>query len=87
MALSLSEMCFNVSFLGTPDMITVLFFSVSWQTAYYENVNAIPSLSPINILLYGAFCSYFSNTSCKSVAKGFTRNVLYKKSISFSDPK
>jgi len=37
--------------LGTPDLITVLFFSVSWQTVYYENANAIPSLSPINLLL------------------------------------
>jgi len=37
--------------LGTPDLITVLFFSVSWQTTYYENANAISSLSPINLLL------------------------------------
>jgi len=37
--------------LGTLDLITVLFFSVSWQTVYYENENAIPSLSPINLLL------------------------------------
>jgi len=28
--------------LGTPDLITVLFFSVYWQTVYYEN--AIPFL-------------------------------------------
>jgi len=35
--------------LGTPDLITVLFFSASWQTVYYENANAIPSLSPINL--------------------------------------
>jgi len=32
-------------------LITVLFFSVSWQTIYYENANAISSLSPINLLL------------------------------------
>jgi len=37
--------------LGTPDLITVLFFSVSWQTIYCENANAIFSLSPINLLL------------------------------------
>jgi len=35
--------------LGTADLITVLAFSVSWQTIYYENANAIPSLSPINL--------------------------------------
>ena len=44
----------NVSFmlacLGTPDLITVLVLSVSWRTVYYEN--AIPSLSPINLLTY-----------------------------------
>jgi len=34
--------------LGTPDLITVLVLSVSWRTVYYEN--AIPSLSPINLL-------------------------------------
>ena len=39
--------------LGTPDLITVLFFSVSWQTICYENENAIFSLSPINLLLIG----------------------------------
>jgi len=32
-------------------MITVLFFSVSWQTVSYENVNAMPSLLPLNWLL------------------------------------
>ena len=37
--------------LGTPDLITVLFFSVSWQTIYYENANAISFVSPINLLL------------------------------------
>jgi len=40
-----------LTFLGTPDMITVLFFSVSWQTVYYETVNALSFLSPINSLL------------------------------------
>jgi len=35
--------------LGTPDLITVLVFSVSWQTICYEN--ALSSLSPINLLL------------------------------------
>jgi len=39
-----------LAFLGIPDLITVLFiFSVFRQTVYYEN--AIPSLSPINLLL------------------------------------
>jgi len=33
------------------DLITVLLFSVYWQTVYCENANAIPSLSPINLLL------------------------------------
>jgi len=37
--------------LGAPDLITVLFFSMSWHTVYYENANAMPSLSPINLLL------------------------------------
>jgi len=37
--------------LGTPDLLTVLILSVSWQTVYYEDANAIPSLSPINFLL------------------------------------
>ena len=32
-------------------MITILFFSVLCQTAYYEYVNAMPSLLPINLLL------------------------------------
>jgi len=32
-------------------MIAVLFFSVSWQTVHYENVDAIPFLSPVNLLL------------------------------------
>jgi len=45
----------NVSLIlacfGAPDLITVLFFSVSSQTIYYENANAISSLSPINLLL------------------------------------
>jgi len=38
-----------LAYLGTPDLITVLFFSVSWQTIHYEN--AISSLSLINLLL------------------------------------
>jgi len=37
--------------LGTINLITVLFFSVPWQTVYNENANAIPSLLPINLLL------------------------------------
>jgi len=38
-----------LAYLGTPDLITVLFFSVSWQTIHYEN--AISSLSLISLLL------------------------------------
>jgi len=38
--------------LGTPDLIIVLAFSVTWQTIYYENANAISSLSSINLLTY-----------------------------------
>jgi len=37
--------------LGTLVLITVVFSSVSWQTIYSENENAISSLSPINLLL------------------------------------
>jgi len=40
-----------LAFLGTPDMITVLFFLVSYQTVFYENVNAVPSLLLVNLLL------------------------------------
>jgi len=36
--------------LGTHDLITV-FFSVSWQTVYRENANAVPFLSPHLLLL------------------------------------
>jgi len=47
-------------------MITVLCFSVTRQTVYYENVNAISSLSPINLLLLLLITSknlqYFRNT-------------------------
>ena len=45
-----SNVSLMLACLGTPDLITVLFFSVSWQTIYYENENAISSLSPINLL-------------------------------------
>jgi len=33
--------------LGTPDLINRSVISVPWQTVYYENENAIPSLSPM----------------------------------------
>jgi len=46
------NLCLMLAFLGTPDMITVLLFSVSWQTVYYENVNAILSLSPTYYYYY-----------------------------------
>jgi len=30
-----------LAFLGKPDMIMELFFSVSWQAVYFENINAM----------------------------------------------
>ena len=36
--------------LGTPDMITVLVFTLSWQTVYFGNVTASSRLSLINLL-------------------------------------
>ena len=48
--INLINVSLMLAWLGTPDVITVLFFSVSWQTIYYENANAISSLSAMKLL-------------------------------------
>jgi len=49
-----------LAFMRTPDMITVLFFSLSWQTVYFGNVNILSPLSPIN-------CYYYGQTVCRKI--------------------